>query len=1334
MKMNRVFQSAGLCAGIFCLSLSIASAADIFKADVPDTLNLGSSWVGGTAPGASDTAVWDHTVVNNLTSVPGAPLDWAGLRILDPAGAITITNDGNTLTLGASGIDLSHATNDLTVECALALSADQTWRVTNGLTLSVSGTVSGTAGLTLTGGGPIQLGSANTYSGATLINGGVGEPANASSFSTGAVTNNGGELLLDVLPNSTTMKNTFTVNGTTLVDLANRNVNLSLAGAWAGNGTVIVSNMTGGTSANFTMGGNGNGGGNMTDYTGSVVILATNAVGTETSGILRFNNSSANNNQGSSSMSIVLGGAAQLKTRNSGATVNVGALSGDPDSTLVNGAFVIGGASLDTTYSGSILSASLTKVGAGTFTLTGTNTYTGLTTVSSGTLQIGDGVTAGAGTLGSGSVVNNATLIFNRPDDVDVTNDLSGSGTTVKTNANTLTYGGADTASGTFLVSQGTLALSSAGNIAGPIALASATTFDVTQNPYFTLGSALSGFGTVQGALTASAGAIDPGAANAAGTLTFASGLIEQGSVTHRFEISAPGSTNDLIAITGDLDLNGVNPVIVKPFPHGTIATGLYPLITYTGSLVGNLDNLQLSVSGAFGTLTNPPGQIAIIVTPPPRGPTNLVWVGDGIGNAWDYNDSTDWVNGSTLFTFLNGDSVTFNNAGAANPTVNLTDTLLPASVMLNASSDYTFTGEGEISGATGLLKTNSGTLTILNTNSYTGPTLINGGTLAVSDLELGTLPSSLGASSSDPTNLVFNGGTLSYLGAGAATDRGATLNGAGGDVVVPNGGANLTLNGTWVGLGALMVSGPGTLTIGSANTYSGGLVISNTLLVLGNNTANSSGLGASSSPVTFAGGTLQLHGYSGSTGSHYNTPNNPLVIPAGATGTLQMFARGPSDSTGLASPLSGSGTLNLVVNYVRDNLDGDWSGFNGLINVESKTFLATTNGSDEFRINNSFGYANATIYLNGGVLMDRASGSSSVVDIGGLGGAAGAVIGPGNKSSGSPTWVVGWNNTSNTFAGTIEDDGVSSVVKVGTGKWILTGSLTTNIVQNGLFFTTNIGFTSVALYTGFTTVSNGVLALDVPSQLTNSTPVTLASPTAVLDATDMGYVSNQAQLDGSTNQFLVTNSLFEVVSGQTMQGIGTLRGKLLADSGSTFNVGLPTGSLTVTSNVELAGTITMNVNAVGSPNSSELLAQNFTIDPTASLTVANVGPEAGATFQLFNHPVNFTSISLPTLTGTNSWINNLNVNGSITMIAPPAVPPTPTITHIGVSGTTLTITATNGAVSGRYVLMESTNLATPLANWIPVLTNTFDGSGNLSLSTNVVNRTIPQEFYLLSQ
>jgi hypothetical protein len=71
-----------------------------------------------------------------------------------------------------------------------------------------------------------------------------------------------------------------------------------------------------------------------------------------------------------------------------------------------------------------------------------------------------------------------------------------------------------------------------------------------------------------------------------------------------------------------------------------------------------------------------------------------------------------------------------------------------------------------------------------------------------------------------------------------------------------------------------------------------------------------------------------------------------------------------------------------------------------------------------------------------------------------------------------------------------------------------------------------------------------------------------------------------------------------------------------------------------------------------------------------------------------------------------------------------------PIITRIAVSGTTLTITATNGPASAPFVLLQSANATLQLAQWTPVLTNSFDLNGGVSLSTNIVSN--PRAFYIL--
>ena len=118
----------------------------------------------------------------------------------------------------------------------------------------------------------------------------------------------------------------------------------------------------------------------------------------------------------------------------------------------------------------------LLKLGSGTLTLTGANSYTGVSTLSAGTLQIGSGGTAGS--LGSGSVVDNATLAYNLSSSPTVSNVISGSGAFAQIGTGTTTLSGSNSYTGTTVVSAGVLAagVTSVGGVSGAFGNNSAVT------------------------------------------------------------------------------------------------------------------------------------------------------------------------------------------------------------------------------------------------------------------------------------------------------------------------------------------------------------------------------------------------------------------------------------------------------------------------------------------------------------------------------------------------------------------------------------------------------------------------------------------------------------------------------------------------------------------------------------------------------------------------------------------------------------------------------------------------------------------------------------------
>jgi len=189
-------------AGFLVLAAAAASAraADVTKANNTDALTLGSSWVGGTAPGAGDTIVWDSTVAGANTVPQGGDLSVEGIRIENPGGLVRIEGDAaQTLTVGASGIDLSTAT-----AVRLAMGANQIWDVA-GNRLITSGNTNGLGvlvannghTLTVDGGGGVFLGSYEGSGGLTVQGGSTLQLRDSGLFAySGGLTGTGGTLVL----------------------------------------------------------------------------------------------------------------------------------------------------------------------------------------------------------------------------------------------------------------------------------------------------------------------------------------------------------------------------------------------------------------------------------------------------------------------------------------------------------------------------------------------------------------------------------------------------------------------------------------------------------------------------------------------------------------------------------------------------------------------------------------------------------------------------------------------------------------------------------------------------------------------------------------------------------------------------------------------------------------------------------------------------------------------------------------------------------------------------------------------------------------------------------
>ena len=753
-------------------------------------------------------------------------------------------------------------------------------------------------------------------------------------------------------------------------------------------------------------------------------------------------------------------------------------------------------------------------------------------------------------------------------------------------------------------------------------------------------------------------GSVIPGdGIGAPGTLIITNALTESGGVINRFDLTDDPTglvkTNDQIRVIGNLNLTGVNTIQVILL-NGPLANGDYVLFTYTGSLVGSLANL--TVVGANGILATSANQILLHVDNT-RPPASLVWLGGLSGNTWDNGTNANWMNGANQDRFYFGDTVLFGNTGSTSPAVNLVGALTPTAVTVDSTNNFTFSGTGKISGTGAFIKTNTGTLTVTTTNDYTGPAIVGRGVLAVSRLANGGAASGIGSAPNDPANLLFYGGTLRYTGSSVATDRGATLNGSGVLEVVSG---TLTHNGVLTGAGTLIKSGAGTLALVTNNTHTG-TTISNGVVNLTTTAARDSGLG--SGTTTLAGGTLQLYGYGGATGTEWGTFNDPLLVPAGTVGGLLT----PPRYT-MSSSLTGGGQLNLTVDYVRGALSGNWSAFTGIINVTARTL---TGGSNEMRIATSLGFPNAAVILNTNVVITR-SGGSATISIGALGGTPESWVGPGNQSSSGTTYNVGGNNGDATFKGTIKNDGTTTFVKSGTGKWTLTGANT---------------------WSGGLTINGGIV-------LANNTSGSAVGSGAVV-----------------------------ISSGGALGGTGSVGAAVTVNAGGALSPG-SNGVATLTIN----GNLTMNSGSLlnfelGTTGASDKVIVNGALVLSGALNITNVTGFGAGTYTLMTYS-GALSGSPPSVgvmpVGYGATVNT-NTTGQVRLVV--SVTAQPTFTSAGPVGTNLILSGTNGTASGNFYVLTSTNLAS--TNWTRIATNQFTSLGGFSF-TNAILPGVTQRFYRL--
>lgn len=559
-------------------------------------------------------------------------------------------------------------------------------------------------------------------------------------------------------------------------------------------------------------------------------------------------------------------------------TFRIGMLSCDNSSVYLAGSataawpllFEIGAkqtnATDEATFAGNIVNgagpAGVIWRGAGTWRLTGSNTYTGPTIISNGVLVIGDGWESG--TIGSGPITNYSRLVFDRggAQPLWVMGGVHGTGSLTNNGSATVILARTNTYTGPTVISNGKVHVGSGSVLPGGVTVAAGAGFGVRLQ---------TGDGSVR-----------------VGSLSLGS----DSTLDYDFG-TAVNPPQAILTNSGVLTMNGNVTVNITGFG---LTNGTITLLTYasrSGSGTFNLGALPIQVVGATLNDDTVNKRLTLIITDT-YDPT-LVWVGDAAG-VWDVDNPGNKVwkaaatGQSTYFT--NNAWVRFDDTAVGTTTINIVTSVSPGpTVVDNTTKDYTFGGAGNITGGAKVMKRGAGKL-IINTagNNWSGGTVVEAGTFQIGD---GTTAATIDGTFpiTNDTSLVFNSTADNVISAVIA------------------------------GTGRVIQEGAGVLTLSGANTHTGGVEVRSGATLNLNNSGGTAA-GAAGAPIVLNGGILQLGqnlggGYTGivtATSIIYNTgdrrfrspivgTNQTLIISNTALFTFNADIQGFSGTIVLASP-----------------------------------------------------------------------------------------------------------------------------------------------------------------------------------------------------------------------------------------------------------------------------------------------------------------------------------------------------------------------------------------------------------------------------------------------
>ena len=1081
----------------FPLALSIAAAIPQLQATIivkdnnTNALNLGTSWLLGTAPGASDIANWSggYTTAGSLSAAftASTPVSWSGISVGNitgtAAGLVSIGGTGaavtgSQVTIGTDGINLSGANQNLVINSATTVlsGATQTWNVATGrnVRFGTSGTGGANANLdgvgdtviTVTGGGLVDL----NQGGST----GFADAAGFAGFN--------GKWIVDT--------------NTTLRGLRHGST------AFGTNTAADAIKLQGGTLAT----------GGITGAVGNWSWNTPITLASSTSSIID------NQNLTGSGRWLKFSGPISGSGNVTFASTGVGTMSADTGFILANANTLSGTVTINTGV--------FVRVGG----LGGTDITTGV---------------GGSGDLGTASVINNGTLTLSRNDTWTFANTISGSGVLrIGLNTGSATHivtvsGNNSHTGGTTLQSAVTLKIGSATALGtGALTIAGNGIFDNATGAALSVANALTMSGgsptftgtddmTIGGAVLISGANRNITVTNVGKTLTLG-GNISQDIAGRTFTKNGPG----IIALTGTSNTYDggtiVNDGYLRFGSTALPATGVV-FINGGGSVVAN---------GAFSTVMGWLGSGRITA-----GSAGAIAIAGDSAEAIDYTGYSTLglstsaptatfsgtITGTSLFRFggKSNTALTVSSALSGARDLNKYDL---ATLILTGANDYT--GVTRISG--GVLSVdniaNGAAVSAIGSSTSNGANLI---------FDTGTLRYTGGGHTTDRAFSINAASiaTIESSGSGALVFNGTGgamgFNGATGVRTLVLDGTNTATNqmnvivGDNTGATSLTKNGAGTWQLGGANTYTGNTAINGGTLIA----TGGSAIGDTSNVVlaNTAGVTLRLDasetigGLSGGgvTGGTVNINGQTLTITP------------PAAHSDFNGALTGSGTIvKAGANQLRlggiTSLSGS-STFSGTHLINAGLVIFSSLGADD-------GAPNVTINGDGNsglVLGDVFAGGK--LQIGALSGTGGKVRVDWNPLAGQRTLNV-TQTTDTTFAGSFEDSTGGRIVgleKDGSGALTLSGistnTGTTTVDEGTLIVTGSLSGSAV-------TVNGGTLAGDGPigtvtlnaggTVAPGASPATLATGSVTLNGGTLALELNGTTAGTNYDQLSVTGGV----------------------------------------------------------------------------------------------------------------------------------------------------------------------------------------------------------------